>query len=318
MRDLITIEKLAPVAGTLDLDDLVEAWGAYLKLEYAEPTRTSYLKGLRVYREWLREQSLTLATAKPSNVRTWREHLRESYAIGTVNLWLTAVRRFYAFLVEEYDAPIMNPAAIRGVRQKGRRRHKRDEITAAEIRAIFGTFDESPRGKRDRFMCYLMAYAALRTVEVQRANLEDIRTMEGRTVLWVQGKGDLEPEDFVVLNAKAEQSLRTWLTVRGNEPGPLLFGLGRRTQRGRLSLRHIRRIIKAHYKAAGVIGERKTTHSLRHSAITTANRNGGTPEQTMTMARHRSFDTTLGYIHALERIAAPAEDLISYEEAARA
>jgi hypothetical protein len=30
------------------------------------------------------------------------------------------------------------------------------------------------------------------------------------------------------------------------------------------------------------------------------------------MARHASFDTTLGYIHEVNRLDAPAEDLIAY------
>lgn len=314
MRDLMVVGKPAPVAELRDLDELAEAWRGHLATEYAEPTREAYLKGLRVFREWLDDQGLTYATVRPPNVRAWREQLVSDYAIGTANLWLSAVRRFYAWLIEE-GAPILNPAAIKGAGRNGAgRRHKRDEITATEIRAIFDTFNESPRGKRDRAIFALMAYAALRTVEVQRLDLDDLQTKDGRTVLWVTGKGHLEPDDFVVLNTKAEESLRAWLAVRGNEPGPLFFGLGRRTQRGRLSLRHIRRIVKAHYRAAGVIGERKTTHSLRHSAITNAIRNGGEPLQVQAMARHRSFDTTLGYYHEIGRTAAPAEDLIDYDQ----
>lgn len=314
MREMIMVGKPAPIAEVRDLSELADAWGDYLALEYAGPTRASYLKGLRVFREWLDDQGLTLATVRPPNVRAWREILAEDYAIGTVNLWLSAVRRFFAWLIEE-GAPILNPAQIKGAGRNGTgRRHKRDEITAAEIRAILGTFNESPRGKRDRAIFSLMAYAALRTVETQRLDLDDLQTKDGRTVLWVTGKGHLEPDDFVVLNTKAEESLRAWLAVRRNEPGPLFYGLGRRTQRGRLSLRHIRRIIKAHYQAAGVIGERKTTHSLRHSAITNAIRNGGEPLQVQAMARHRSFDTTLGYYHEIGRTAAPAEDLIDYEQ----
>jgi site-specific recombinase XerD len=53
---------------------------------------------------------------------------------------------------------------------------------------------------------------------------------------------------------------------------------------------------------AGVGGEAKTTHSLRHSAITNAIRNGAEPMQVKAMARHTSFDTTLGYIHGELRI----------------
>jgi site-specific recombinase XerD len=61
-----------------------------------------------------------------------------------------------------------------------------------------------------------------------------------------------------------------------------------------------------------VVGETKSTHSLRHSAITNAIRNGADPKQVMQMARHKSFNTTLGYYHEVNRLNSPAEDLIDY------
>ena len=72
-------------------------------------------------------------------------------------------------------------------------------------------------------------------------------------------------------------------------------------------------MVKSRYHQAGVVGNRKTTHSLRHSAITNAIRHGATPMQVQAMARHSSFDTTLGYFHAEARTANPAEDFIVYE-----
>jgi integrase len=61
-----------------------------------------------------------------------------------------------------------------------------------------------------------------------------------------------------------------------------------------------------------VVNNGKTTHSLRHSAITSAIRNGATPLQVQSMARHKSFDTTMNYYHEVGRTANPAEDLINY------
>jgi integrase/recombinase XerD len=62
-----------------------------------------------------------------------------------------------------------------------------------------------------------------------------------------------------------------------------------------------------------VVGNRKSTHSLRHSAITNAIRHGATPMQVQAMARHQSFGTTLGYFHQEARTANSAEDFIEYE-----
>ena len=94
----------------MQLEELPARWDAYLKSEHAETTQAAYAKGLRLFREWLQERGLELSQATPSDVRDWRDELREGYAVQTVNLRLSAVRRFYAWLIEE-GAPILNPAA---------------------------------------------------------------------------------------------------------------------------------------------------------------------------------------------------------------
>ncbi len=75
-------------------------------------------------------------------------------------------------------------------------------------------------------------------------------------------------------------------------------------------------MVKDRFHLAGVVNGGKTTHSLRHSAISNAIRNGAEPLQVQAMARHQSFDTTLGYYHEVSRTESPAEDLISYAEEA--
>ena len=71
----------------------------------------------------------------------------------------------------------------------------------------------------------------------------------------------------------------------------------------RLSTRTIRAIVKARYRQAGVVGHRKTTHSLRHSAITNTIRHKATPIQVQAMTRHTSTHTTLGYFYGENRTA---------------
>ena len=80
-----------------------------------------------------------------------------------------------------------------------------------------------------------------------------------------------------------------------------------------MALRSIRDMVKRYYGNAGVVGNKKSTHSLRHSAITNAICKGASPMQVQAMARHQSFDTTLNYYHEVARLDNPAEDVISYE-----
>lgn len=303
--------RMSPVP---DLEDLVRSWDEYLLAEYAQTSREAYLKGLRRYREWLTTRGPNLATARSSDVRAWREHLRANYAAQTVNLWLSAVRRFYAFLIEEHNVQILNPAAgIRGATRRGQSQTlMRDELTSKEVWSVLESCDGSPIGRRDRAIISLMAYCALRTVEVQRADLAELGTMKGRSILWVRGKGRVEADNYVVLPVAGVLALESWLSVRGREPGPLFIGFGNRNRGERLSLRQFRRLVKSRYAAIGGVNGTKTTDGLRLSAISSAIRHGAKPLQVQAMARHRSVYTTLGYFDRIERTSNPAEDLVDY------
>ena len=86
------------------------------------------------------------------------------------------------------------------------------------------------------------------------------------------------------------------------------LGLGQR-----LSLRSIRRIVKQAYRLAGVRGEGKTSHSLRHTAITSAIRHGAPLPKVQSMARHANLNTTMIYYHEVDRVEDPAEGYVDYE-----
>jgi len=94
--------------------------------------------------------------------------------------------------------------------------------------------------------------------------------------------------------------------------GALFTSLSNRGRDERLSLRAIRGIVKAAYKAAGVVGKNKTTHSLRHTAITTAVKRGAPVQKVQAMARHANISTTMIYYHETDRVENPAEEFIQY------
>jgi len=280
-------------------------------LDVAQDTRTAYKRSAELFADWLAEHQPQALT--PAVIREWRSSLDGSP--NTVNLRLSAVRSFLDWAHAAGHLPLNPALGVKGAKRSGTtRRHLRNELTAGEVKAVLATCGDDCCGVRDRAIISLMAYTALRTVEVHRADVEDLVTRQGRLTLWVQGKGSQDKDDFVVLPTPAETALRRWLAVRpGPEKGPLFVSLSPRNYGERLSRPAIRATIKDRYKQGGVVGEGKTTHSLRHSAISQAIRGGATPTQARAMARHASLDTTLVYYHELGRLTEPAEDLISYD-----
>ena len=106
-----------------------------------------------------------------------------------------------------------------------------------------------------------MAYTVPRLVEVNRADLSDLRTEAGRLVLAIQGKGRREKDEIVVIdNPEAVDALYRWLDERGSEPGLLFISMSDRNKAGRLSLSAIRTIVKAAFKQAGITEASKMTH----------------------------------------------------------
>lgn len=301
-------------------DELIGDWLTSERLDdKSEPTLAAYRKGIHAYRAWAAKRNLDERIATASDIRDFKSYLVEcKYSAQTVNLRLAAVRSFYRWMVTTGRLPYSPASEVKGAKRRASTRHKRDALTAAEVRDVLATCNSAtPEGARDLAILILMAYCALRTIEVQRANLGDLRTTGDRLTLAVQGKGRDEPDELVIIPRDQEQHIRAWpvyrtgLGLRGPDT-PLFCSFSHRSHGGRLSLRALRWIVKKHYEEAGVVGDAKTTHSLRHSAITSAIRNGASPMQVQAMARHSSFETTLNYVHEVNRIDAPAEDLIRY------
>jgi len=316
-RALVTVTDRDLLAAA---EDLVEGWLDRLLMveEASENTVITYAKGLQVFVDWLQGNGHGGVT--PVTVTQFKMDLRDRYAPQTVNLWLSAVRSFYRWCVETGHLALSPAAGVKGVKRPKSRQHKRDKLTDAEVRAVLATCEgEGMVEVRDRAMLTLFAYCALRESEVVKANIGHLRTQGDRLMLDVVGKGRREADEAVVVPLSQEGVIREWLSLRmgfkHHGPGdPLFVSLSNRSRGTRLAPRSVRQIVKGRYREAGVVGDRKTVHSLRHTAITSAIRNGATPMQVRQMARHDSFDTTLIYIHEAARVGDPAEDYISYEQ----
>ena len=80
------------------------------------------------------------------------------------------------------------------------RGHKRDFLGAKLLKLVLSTIErETLEGKRNYAIMALMSVGGLRTIEVSRANVEDIRILGDFTVLYVQGKGRKDRTEFVKL-----------------------------------------------------------------------------------------------------------------------
>jgi len=302
-----------------DLARLVQSWQDALKLrvqarELAEDTAITYARGVMKFLEWL-------AGKRPSTdvIRAWKADLLNNKispsSVNTVNTWLAGLRSFFGWLAEIGEIPFDPTQAIKGASKKGKaKRHIRESLTDREVIRLLEQPNRKTReGVRDYAMLSAMLYTAARGIELHRADLEDLKTMDGALVLQVQGKGHYEKDDFLVLSHEAESAMRDWLVLRGKGDGALFTSSSNYSKGKRLSRRAMRGIIKGHMNTAGILGN-KTTHSLRHTAITSAIRHNAPIQKVKGMSRHASLDTLMIYYHEVDRLTDPAEKYISYSK----
>jgi site-specific recombinase XerD len=299
-----------------DINELVYAWQDHLDLrvqaqEIKQDTALTYSRGVMKFIDWLGSKQ-----PSPDIIRQWKaELLRDKKKISSVNAWLAGIRSFFEWLAEQGQIPFDPTQAIKGAKRKGANKtHVRELLTDREVIRLLAQPDRETReGVRDYAILCIMVYTAARGIEIHRADLEDLRTVDGALVLKVQGKGRDEKGEMLVLSNEVENAVRDWIVERGTAPGPLFTSFSNRSMEERLSRRALRLIVKRYIVAAGIHGN-KTTHSLRHTAITNAIRHGVPIQKVKGMSRHASLDTLMIYFHEVDRLTDPAEKHIRYSE----
>ena len=168
-------------------------------------------------------------------------------------------------------------------------------------------------GKRDYAILNLLLRTGLRTIEIIRANVGDLCQEGGEAVLWIQGKGRDDKDEFVILTDYTLSPLHEYLSSRGKkkDKAPLFASHSNRNYNSRLTTFSISRIIKQYLRQIGLDNKRLTAHSLRHTAITLSLQGGATIQEAKALGRHASIDTTMIYAHNIERIAQAPERRIA-------
>lgn len=272
-------------------------------------TIETYTRALRQFFIYLYDRDVKRPTR--ANILEYRDYLKSKVKPTTVQNYITAVRLFFKWTAQEgfYDNIADN---IKGATLS--KSHKKDYLTSRQVKEVLDNIDrDTEKSLRDYAIIALMVTGGLRTIEVERANIEDIRTIGDSTVLFIQGKGEDEKTEFVKLPYQVEKAIRSYLKERGEaERKEALFTSTSNNNRGkRMTTRSISGIVKEALKGAGFKSDRLTAHSLRHTAGTLNLINGGSLEETQQLLRHSNINTTMIYLHHMERANNNSEERIA-------
>ncbi len=293
MDSLMTIDTSMTVIST----DLLTRWINYL--DAAPKTVETYTRAIRQLWRYLQLNGIT--APQREDILAFRDDLKASgHKPSTIQNYITAAKLFFQWLETERLYPNIT-AHLKGAKLD--RAHKKDYLTSSQVKEILRDVDRStPKGRRDYAILALMITGGLRTVEVIRADIGDLRTVGDSTVLFLQGKGHEEKTEFVRITPPVEKAIRSYLKDRPADPAaPLFASTSNNNRGGRMTTRAVSAIAKGRMQAAGYDSERLTAHSLRHTAVTLSLLAGKDITEVQQFARHANIATTMIYNHALDK-----------------
>lgn len=299
---------------------LCKKWLVYNDI--SEKSQAKYTQWLKAFSQWVRGQGI-LEPVREDVIR-YRDELSREKQPTTVNNYLRAVKSFYRFL----EAAGIRKDITKGIRtlktEAGFRKGYLDETQCAKVietqendEIINETDAEKERRllteARNKALLVLIMTTGLRTIEVNRANIEDIQFLGSSRVLYIQGKGKNEKGQYVRIPEDTWNYLQDYFRLRGSckPKEPLFASISNRDNGGRLTTRSISRICKDALVDAGLNSSRLTAHSLRHTNATLALKNGASVEQVQQVLRHSDINTTMIYVHDIDRENNAAEDLVA-------
>lgn len=279
------------------------------------------------YREWLtaEHEAITLDPDTPAgwSYRTDGSNrpVKVSCKPNTVKAYLRSVCQFFAWTAASGYYP--NIAANIHAPKVDNAQHKKDHFTPAQVLTIENSIAQkaqeattaageqrkdtagrvqrsTEQGARLMAMYQLAVNCGLRTIELSRANVRDIRVTDGNAVMYIWGKGHSEPDQRKPLAPEVYSAVKEYLNTRTDRPtgnSPLFVSTGNRSKGQRIDPTTISKMLKEAMRNAGFDSDRLTAHSLRHSTGTAVQSLTGDLMQTQKYMRHSNPMTTEIYIH---------------------
>jgi len=295
------------------VDEILHAFRAWMRLDVADgnaspETIRVYLGDVRQHLRWLAGEGLTPAQAGEEDLKSYRAHLVENYAVSTVARKLTSVRRFYE-MAQNRGAIPHNPAGgLKAPRDRTERHERVKYLTQVALQRLLAAPEANkPKGIRDRAILILLAIHGLRVVEIHRANLEDLDLEAGEAgELRVLGKGS--KWRTVLLTEQTREEIKRWLAVRdlthANSEAlfiSLHWSTGRAEPGRRISRRGIRSMVDGYLEQIGAKKDGISCHALRHSFATHSLANGAELLAISGALGHASVTTTQVYARIVDK-----------------
>ena len=281
---------------TKTLTEIVDEW--ITLLDALPATKADHRRKINLWLRWLASQKIDPRSPSRADILRYKQELQnQGKSVFTVNGYITVIKVFYKHcaMLRYCD----NIAA--GIKTSFRtKEHYKHPLTRQQCGDLLASIDrETIVGARDYLMIQLMLTNGLRTCEVERINIGDFDTLEGKNVLHIQRKGRIDKHDVVAVPDEVMASLEDYLSMRTDNLGmdsPLFINLMRGREPQRILKATISSIVKERLRAIGIDDPKITAHSLRHTCGSLMVEEGMPIETIQDMLGHNDPATTQIYI----------------------
>lgn len=304
MDGIVKVEGYAPVVN--QSSSIVEAVEAFLsECDIRANSKNVYRRGLLNFFKWVEQTGRVISELTRADILVFKETLMQTHSNLTIAGYMVALRRFY----EWCEGNKLYPNIAKGVKSPKRKNaYLKEHLRLNQIHNLLKYYEGN---LRDYAIVNLLLRTGLRTIEVVRANIEDVTYKGGQRILKVWGKGRDDKDTFVVLTDKAYAPIRAYLDTRKSATlkEPLFISTSNRNLQGRLTTRTISKICKEGLCGIGLDAHEYTAHSLRHTTAVMLLKNG-TLSDVQSVLRHASPVTSQIYTKSVEeelRLQNPSE-----------
>ncbi len=311
---------------TSSISQTINSFLQSVSLARSEKTARTYQSGLSVLKIVLRahqiDPDMIAITDINEDIISWMISYLRNHSPSTERLYLTALSRFYEFIVAENLAPINLSRVKMLIRQRARRPGQRlpqfpkDAIEVmleyAENLVVVIVENETDRLRnlRDRAFLIVLADTGLRVHEACKLKRGDILWHEGQAI--IIGKGNRQA--VIRFSSRSQTAIRDYINARapldGNSGHPLgSLPLFSRHDKGSgkkilpitpTTGRNIVASRVAQCLGVGAVGT-ITPHSFRHYFVTRVLNATGNLKLAQVLARHQNIAVTQRYAHLSDR-----------------
>lgn len=285
------------------LDFAIETFIA--QCDVRENSRRHYRKELRIFFDWVDCTGRQVNNLTRADIIAFKDSLLQSHSNLTIASYLVSIRKFYEW-TEGYK---LYPNIAKGIKSPKRKNaYLKEHLRENQIADLLKFFEGN---MRDYAIVNLLLRTGIRTIELVRANIDDITYKGGQRILKVWGKGHDERDSFVVLTDKAYAPIKEYLSTRKSATlkEPLFVSDSHRNYGERLCTKTISSMCKRGLRAIGLDAHEYTAHSLRHTTAVMLLKSG-TIADVQSVLRHCSPATSQIYTKSVEeelRLAMPSE-----------